>query len=186
METKHLSAPFQIKELGANGYVAGYASVFGTVDSQQEAVAKGAFSRSLKEWTKAGRTPAMLWMHDVGQPVGVWENVREDAHGLVVEGSLAIKTQGGADAYEFLKMGAVTGLSIGYRTVASRAIPGSKARLLTDVDLYEVSLVTFPANTHARVQAVKTPFAHSISSTPGSEMRAIAARLRAMAQFLKD
>jgi HK97 family phage prohead protease len=150
MHTKHLSAPFEIKELGMNGYVAGYASVFGAVDAQREVVKQGAFNRSLNELSRKKERPAMLWMHDPRQPIGVWQEVREDKQGLIVEGTLAIKTQGGADAYELLKMGAVTGLSIGYRTVASHIDEKTRTRTLTDVDLYEVSLVTFPANAEAR------------------------------------
>jgi HK97 family phage prohead protease len=106
--------------------------------------------------------------------------VREDSSGLAVEGRLAIRTQDGADAYELLKMGAVTGLSIGYRTVSSRMDASSRIRTLTDVDLYEVSLVTFPANDAARIHAVKTPL------PAGNEARAIVERLYAVARYLKQ
>jgi HK97 family phage prohead protease len=176
MENKKWQTLFQIKELGKNGYVAGYASVFGAVDAQREAVAKGAFARSLDGWKKAGRKPAMLWMHDVAQPIGVWEHLKEDADGLAVEGMLAITTQNGADAYELLKMGAVTGLSIGYRTVKARMDTRSKVRTLDEVDLFEISLVTFPANDQARIRAVKDA---------GDEIRAIVARLNETAQTLR-
>jgi HK97 family phage prohead protease len=180
MITKHLSAPFEMKELGANGYVCGYASVFGHVDAQREVVAPGAFTRSLRQWKGQSRQPAMLWMHDAGKPVGIWESLREDASGLAVEGRLAVRTQDGADAYELLKMGAVTGLSIGYRTVQSKLDSKSRVRTLTEVDLFEVSLVTFPANDQARIRAVKTPF-----PIADDEIRAIVERLRTMARSLK-
>jgi HK97 family phage prohead protease len=180
MTNRKVTAPLQIKELGANGFVSGYASIFGAVDAQREVVQSGAFSRSLKEWKKTQRQPAMLWMHDTGKPVGIWENLREDSSGLVAEGRLAIRTQDGADAYELLKMGAVTGLSIGYRTVASRMDAKSRVRTLTDVDLFEVSLVTFPANDAARIRAVKTPL------PADGDLRAIADRLYAVARLLKQ
>lgn len=180
MITQHFAAPFQVKELGANGYVSGYASVFGEVDAQREVVAKGAFRRTLAEMTKTGRSPAMLWMHDLRQPIGIWEQVREDARGLVVEGQLAIKTQGGADAYELLRMGAVTGLSIGYRTVASRMEDKTRTRVLLDVDLFEISLVTIPANSAARITQVKTP-----PTLSGDECQAIIARLKSLALQLR-
>ncbi|MBI3419264.1 MAG: HK97 family phage prohead protease [Proteobacteria bacterium] len=177
MPTKHLAAPFEIKELGANGYVCGYASVFNAVDAQREAVLPGAFRRTLKEWKSAQRNPAMLWMHNAAQPVGVWENLAEDSSGLAVEGRLAIRTQHGADAYELLKMGAVTGLSIGYRTVQSKIDSKNRVRALTDVDLFEVSLVTFPANDLARIRAVKIA---------DDEMGAIVARLQRVARLLRE
>ncbi|HVY13506.1 MAG TPA: HK97 family phage prohead protease [Alphaproteobacteria bacterium] len=181
MTTKHLAAPLEIKELGANGFVAGYASVFNAVDAQRETVAKGAFGRSLTQWQKAARKPAMLWMHDAAKPVGVWENLREDSSGLAVEGKLAIRTQSGADAYELLKMGAVTGLSIGYRTLQSRVDAKSRVRTLTDVDLFEVSLVTFPANEFARIHSVKSPTVFA-----DDEVRAIVERLNAMARLFRS
>lgn len=177
MQTKHISAPFEIKELAANGYVSGYASVFGTLDAQREVVAKGAFRRSLSQLRGKRAKPAMLWMHDARQPIGVWESLREDVRGLAVEGALAIKTQGGAEAYELLKMGAVTGLSIGYRTIASHIDNDKRTRTLTDVDLYEVSLVTFPANNEARIHAVK--------EFSDDELRALVARLGKTARILR-
>ncbi len=184
METKHLSSSFTVKELGRNGYVAGYASVFDAVDAQREAVAKGAFRRTLNEWKHNSRKPTMLWMHDAASPIGVWDAMSEDTRGLAVEGTLAIGTQAGADAYELLKMGAVTGLSIGYRTVASRVDARSKVRTLDDVDLFEVSLVTFPANDLARIRAVKAP--NMAGFTHADDLRAIVARLRHTAHLLDN
>jgi HK97 family phage prohead protease len=94
-------------------------------------------------------------MHDPTQPIGIWQSIREDGNGLHVEGRLALRTQKGGEAYELLKLGALTGLSIGYRVVASQIDAKRKARILTDVDLFEISLVTFPANEAARVSEVK-------------------------------
>lgn len=185
MHTKRTAPALEIKELKANGYVVGYASVFNEVDAQGEKVARGAFTQSLTSWKKQGRNPPMLWMHDVENPIGIWEKLREDHHGLLVEGMLAIKTQGGADAYELLKMGAVTGLSIGYKPIRSYVEAHTKTRILTELDLFEVSLVTFPANAQARVARVKTPFGHHSFDTAENETRDIVFRLRAMARALK-
>lgn len=176
MPVKYLNAPFQLKELGAQGSIAGYASVFGEVDAQNDVVAKGAFERSLTKYKQNKSNPAMLWMHDTAEPIGVWTSVIEDARGLYVEGKLAIKTQHGAEAYELLKIGAITGLSIGYTAIKSVRDSKTKIRTLTEVELYEVSLVTFPANSLARV--------HTVKETPHNEMQAIVMRLRNTASYL--
>jgi uncharacterized protein len=183
MYTKYMNAPFQIKELGANGSIAGYASVFGEVDAQRDVVAKGAFTRTLTNWKKNKGAPAMLWMHDTAEPIGVWTQMREDTRGLYVEGMLAIKTQDGADAYELLKIGAINGLSIGYTTVTSTVDSRSKIRTLTDVELFEISLVTFPANMLARVHTVKK--CPIITPTTHDELQAIVMRLNTAACILK-
>lgn len=185
MERKILTTSFLVKELGANGVVSGYASVFGEVDAQREMVARGAFRRSLSELKETGRSPAMLWMHDAQQPIGIWEDVREDTRGLAVKGRLALRTAGGSDAYELLRMGAVSGLSIGFRTVASRMDAKARVRTLLDVDLFEISFVTFPANAAARVSAVKTPTQTSITNAD-DELSAIITRLKHTASLLHN
>jgi len=157
MNIKHVACALQVKTLAADGLFSGYGSVFGNIDQQNEIVAPGAFMRSLKNWQRQARAPAMLWMHDPSQPIGVWLMLREDANGLAVEGRLALGTQKGREAHELLKMGALTGLSIGYRVISSKVDAARKARILTDVDLFEISLVTFPANEAARVSDVKSP-----------------------------
>jgi HK97 family phage prohead protease len=155
MDIKHMSCALDVKTLG-DGIFTGYASVFGELDQQNEIVTAGAFAATLAKWRRQGRQPAMLWMHDPTQPIGVWQRIEEDANGLRVEGRLALRAQKGAEAFELLKIGALTGLSIGYRVVKSRADVKRRARVLTDVDLFEISLVTFPANEAARVGTVKT------------------------------
>lgn len=183
MQTKYLTTPFQVKELGANGMIAGYASVFNEIDAQNDVVAKGAFSKSLEKYKFSKSSPAMLWMHDTAEPIGVWTQLKEDKHGLHVEGKLAIKTQNGADAYELLKIGAITGLSIGYSTIKSTRDSKTKIRTLTEVELFEVSLVTFPANVLARIHTVKTPYAKS--EINHNELQAIVMRLRNTASILQ-
>ena len=106
--------------------------------------------------------------------------LREDANGLRVEGRLALRTQKGMEAYELLKMGALTGLSIGYRVVSSQIDKARKARRLTDVELFEISLVTFPANEAARVSGVKRANQNSENTNDPAE------RLRQAARMLTD
>jgi HK97 family phage prohead protease len=178
MSTKHMSCALRVKEISGDGVFAGYASMFGELDQQNEIVAPGAFARTLAAWRKKAQMPAMLWMHDPTQPIGLWLSLREDNSGLAVEGRLALRTQKGAEAYELLRLKALTGLSIGYRVVSSRVDAKRKARVLTDVDLFEISLVTFPANEAARVSVVKSP------ASDRRELRAAALRLRQAAEAL--
>ncbi len=180
MTIQHLTSIFQVKNFGADGFFAGYASVFDLRDTQDEIVAPGAFRRSLKQWQAQGRMPAMLWMHDTTLPVGVWLGLAEDHAGLAVQGRLALRTQKGQEAYELLKLGALSGLSIGYRVAAARHDARQKTRTLLDVDLFEISLVTFPANEAARVTQVKSPVL-----MPGLAPQSVAARLQRAAAILR-
>ena len=146
----HLDIPFKIKAVSEDGLFSGYGSVFGVVDSYKEVVTQGAFADSL-----LGRMPALLWQHRSGEPIGVYTSVKEDNIGLHVEGKLALKTARGAEAYELLKMGALNGLSIGFITREDSYDKVSGIRTLKKVDLWEVSLVTFPANDASRISSVK-------------------------------
>jgi len=192
MDIKHFACALQVKALAGDGVFSGYASVFNQVDQQNEIVEPGAFARTLRLASRQNRMPAMLWMHDPTMPIGLWLSLREDDNGLAVEGRLALRTQKGADAYELLKLGALTGLSIGYRVVESKIEPKRKARILTDVDLFEISLVTFPANEAARVNEVKRGIRGSAFSIQGSKppqaaaLSHAAARLRQAARTLTE
>lgn len=138
----------EIKSSG-DGRVAGYGSVFNTLDSYGEKVAPGAFAKSLA----GGVLPKMLWQHDTDRPIGRWLKASEDGRGLYVEGQLNLKTTAGQDAYEHLVAGDVDGMSIGYREVRTRN--EGQARVLEELALYEVSIVTFPANRDAAVDTIK-------------------------------
>lgn len=147
----YLDIPFKVKAVNEDGLFSGYGSVFGVVDSYQEVVAAGAFKESLDS-----RMPSLLWQHRSGEPIGVYTTVKEDNIGLHVEGKLALKTSRGAEAYELLKMGAISGLSIGFVTREDSYDRVTGVRTLKKVDLWEVSLVTFPANDAARVASIKS------------------------------
>jgi HK97 family phage prohead protease len=132
--------------------IEGYASFFGTCDQGGDVVARGAYARSLKRLTDEGRAVKMLWQHDPAQPIGTWDEVREDGRGLYVKGRLLDSVARGREAAALIAAGAIDGLSIGYRTLkAARTEKGQ--RLLSELELWEVSLVTFPMLTSARVAA---------------------------------
>ena len=135
------------------GIFSGYASVFGEPDSYGDTIKGGAFARSLAKRSSPGG-PAMFWNHDPDQPIGVWTELREDARGLKVTGKLVTETVKGAEALALLKAGAVNGLSIGFRAVASER-GANGGRVLTAIDLVEISLVSLPAASKARITSVK-------------------------------
>lgn len=143
-----------------SGIFEGYAAVFGNIDSANDRIAPGAFTRSLQKCREEGRFPPMLWQHDVQKPIGMWQAMHEDSHGLYVSGRLFTDDIAQArEAYALLKENVVSGLSIGYRTAQSARDAKTGVRLLTELDLLEVSIVTFPANERARIRAVKSQFA---------------------------
>lgn len=144
-----------------DGSFEGYGSVFGIVDSYKEVVAPGAFSESLAELAAKKRKVPVLWQHRSDQPIGVYDVLREDDIGLFTKGQLLIGDVAQAsEAHALMKAGAVTGLSIGYWVRESSYDEKTGIRTLTKLDLVEVSLVTFPANDDARVEAVKFKLAH--------------------------
>jgi len=139
----------------AKGMFSGYASVFGNKDLGNDVVVNGAFAKSVR--AKGARKIKMLFQHDTKEPIGVYTKIKEDANGLYVEGQLAMQTQKGREVYELMKMGAIDGLSVGYRVDAKGYSydDRGKKRYLKQVDLMEISAVTFPMNPRARVASVK-------------------------------
>jgi uncharacterized protein len=153
---KTLDFPFCLKALSDTGSFEGYGSVFGVKDSYDEIVAPGAFAESLAAQKAAGRLPAMLWQHRSAEPLGIYTGMAEDSIGLKVEGQIALSTVRGAEAHALLKMGALSGLSIGYMPREDSYDKVTGITTLKKIDLWEVSLVTFPANDAARVHGVKS------------------------------
>lgn len=151
------SFALSLKAVGTDGSIEGYASVFGVRDSYDDVIAKGAFLDSIAEHKAAGTMPAMLWQHDASQPIGVWTEMREDDKGLFIKGQLALETRQGAEAYVLVKMGAINGMSIGFVSVPGTSVyKDDGVRVLNKIDLWENSLVTFPANEKARITGVKS------------------------------
>ena len=153
MAKKNTDFNFSVKSMQEDGSFAGYASVFGIVDSQNDAVLKGAFKNSLL--ARAGRIK-LLWQHQITQPIGVFTLINEDSYGLYIEGRLLLDLQRGSEAYSLLKSGAINGLSIGYSVISAGYNPENNIRLITDLELCEISIVTFPANEAAVVTSVKS------------------------------
>jgi HK97 family phage prohead protease len=160
--------------------IEGYASLFGTCDQGGDVVQKGAYARSLTGLSAQGRRVKMLWQHDPAQPIGVWDELREDGKGLWVKGRILDAVEKGREAAALIGAGAIDGLSIGYRTV--RATKDDRGqRLLNEVELWEVSLVTFPMLPQARVGAQKADeakgdFLHELATVFQDARRKLAAR----------
>lgn len=151
----------EVKAVEEDGAFSGYGSVFGNEDSYGEIVAPGAFAKSLVEIAGKGRPVPVLWQHRSGEPIGIYTSLKEDGIGLFVEGKLLKDdVRQAAESYALMKAGAVSGLSIGYYVRESSFDEKTGIRTLQRLDLVEISLVTFPANDEARVDAVKAKIAH--------------------------
>lgn len=150
----------EIKQVDDEGMFEGYASVFGVTDSYQDVCVKGCFEKTLRE---RAHKVKMLWQHDQHEPIGVWQAMYEDEHGLKVVGKLALSTQKGKECYELMKMGAIDAMSIGYTVMTEEYDRNANIRYLRELKLYEVSLVTFPANEEAMVRQVKNAFEDRLS-----------------------
>lgn len=166
MEKKSLT--LDVKAVGDQGRIEGYGAIFGNVDSYGDIIEPGAFSDTLGK-----RKPKMLWQHNMADPIGTWDEYFEDDKGLYMKGSIAIKSTQGRDAYELVKADAIDGLSIGYVT-KDYEMEGNNRRLKM-VDLFEISLVTMPANSLAMVADVKN-----------ADVRAIEAAFRHMGFSLSE
>ncbi len=142
--------------LASDGTVEGYASLFGEVDQARDMVMPGAFTRTLAQ--RGLRKIPMLFQHDPAEPVGIWLDLHEDFRGLWARGRLIPDVARGRELLALVSEGAIDGLSIGYRTVRSQIDPKTRVRKLYQVDLWEISIVTFPLLAGARVRAVKQAF----------------------------
>ncbi len=149
----HGDAPVRLEE-GAR--ITGYASWFGVEDTGRDVVAPGAYCDSLARASAESRSIKMLWQHDPAQVIGVWDEVREDDRGLFVKGRLLPGVEKAREAAALIEAGALDGLSIGY-TVRRAVKDNQGRRLLKELELWEVSLVTFPMLPSARVGAKADP-----------------------------
>lgn len=146
--------------IDAEGRFAGYASVFNKLDSGGDIVLPGAFAKSLAK--RRGRI-RLLFQHDPKEPVGTWESMGEDGHGLFVAGRLVPGVPRSDALRRLIENRALDGLSIGFRTVKASRRDGN--RLLHEIDLYEVSIVTFPMMEDARIAAPLTAGAAIAAAT---------------------
>jgi uncharacterized protein len=139
----------EVKTDDAARTVEGWASTFGNKDAGDDIILPGAFAASLTQ-----RKPKMLWQHNTDQVIGVWDTAQETEKGLYVKGRI-LPTALGNDAYELAKAGAIDSMSIGYSTIDASMDYESGVRTLKTLDLWEVSLVTFPMNDKATITSVK-------------------------------
>lgn len=139
-----------------DGFFSGYASVFDVEDSYGDVVKKGAFLNSINEWQSKNKMPPVLWQHQRSEVIGVWTKMHEDEKGLYVEGRLLIDDVAKAkEAHALIKAGAIDGLSIGYFVKKWAYDAENSIMELLDIDLKEISIVTFPANEESTVAQVK-------------------------------
>lgn len=160
MKIKHRQVPFKVKAVDdKKGAIKGYGSVFNNADQYRDVVMPGAFQKSLAQYKANDESPVMLWQHNSDQPIGVWTDMEEDDTGLAVEGMLLIDDVAqAAESYALLKAGAIKGMSIGYNVPDGGMEYDGKTNVwkLNQVDLWEISIVTFPANTEASVTNIKS------------------------------
>ena len=138
-----------LADINEQGIFCGYASVFNQVDGGGDMVMPGAFRQSLKR--RKPKNIRMLFQHDPATPVGVWLDIFEDKHGLFVRGKLTSGVQRASELNQLLDQGAIDGLSIGFKTQRARRDKATGIRKIYQLDLWEVSLVTFPMLTSARI-----------------------------------
>jgi HK97 family phage prohead protease len=150
---EHKSVAFELKkEPDEDGVFEGYASVFGVVDQGMDVVERGAFTKSLG----SGRNVKMLWQHDSAQPIGVFDVMQEDERGLFVRGRLLKGIRQSEEAMVLMRAGAIDSMSIGYRVSEAAEEGGGRIRKLMEVELFEISLVTFPMLEAAKITAMKS------------------------------
>lgn len=152
MQLKKRNITFELKSLSEGGIITGYASLFGVKDSYDDVVAKGAFEKYLK----TNPHVPILWQHSPDEPIGIWTSIEEDAVGLKVIGKLTLSVPRAQQTYDLLKDGAIKGLSIGFLTRQSSYDEKTWVRTITEAELWEVSVVTFPALSAAGVTEVKS------------------------------
>ena len=145
------SIAFDIKSIGDDGVIEGYGSIYGSEDDGGDIIRKGAFDESITN----GRKIKMLWQHDPSNPIGVWESLVSDNKGLKVKGRILLETVKGCEAHALVKVGAMNGLSIGFKTEKSTQEHRDAPRFIEKADLWEISLVTFPMHTGATITSVK-------------------------------
>ncbi len=147
-------APLDFKSIQTDGRFEGYASLFNETDMGGDIVMRGAFANSLE--TRGAGGIRMLFQHDPSEPIGVWREIREDARGLLVRGQLLPDIARSREVLALMREGALDGLSIGFRTVRAKSDKKNSVRRLHEVDLWEISIVTFPMLPNARISKVKS------------------------------
>lgn len=175
LETKFSPAPQPT--VAADGSFSGYATLFGRPDLSGDVVAPGAFAKALA--TKGPGAIKLLYQHDPAEPIGRWLAIAEDRRGLFVRGRLTDETAKGREVRALMREGVLDGLSIGFKTVRHRSDPATGHRILLEVDLWEISIVTFPMLPEARARAAK-----AATVTVATDRARLAAGFRQAARLL--
>jgi HK97 family phage prohead protease len=161
-DREHKFTPLDLKQVEPDGSFAGYASLFNTEDMGRDIVLPGAFRDSLRERGPAGIK--LLYQHNPAEPIGVWESLKEDSRGLLVRGRLMLAVARAREVLALMRAGALDGLSIGFRAVTGKR-DRTGIRRLARIDLWEISVVTFPLLPQARVAYVKSDAEHRLLAT---------------------
>jgi HK97 family phage prohead protease len=150
-----LECEYKEVEAEEDGSFEGYASVFNNKDLGNDVIKQGAFAKSI--YDKKPKQIKLLYQHKTDEPIGVIDSLEEDKRGLKIKGRLAMGTQKGKEVYELMKMGALDSMSIGYKLSPEdyKYSDKLKKRTITNLDLMEVSMVTFPMNPKAKITKVK-------------------------------
>jgi len=147
-----------LKSIGDDGVFEGYASIFDTEDLGRDTIAPGAFRESLAR--KGAQGIRLLFQHRPDEPIGIWEELKEDRRGLFARGRLATDVLRAREVLSLMRAGAIDGLSIGFRAVKAHRDRARGTRRIETADLWEISIVTFPMLPDARIRSVKNrPFA---------------------------
>jgi hypothetical protein len=157
MDIQYKTVAFEVKDIDSDGRISGYGAVFGNVDGGGDVILPKAFDGSIEKSRASNMRPKMLWQHDPGQPIGVWDTMSSDTRGLFMQGRILADVSKGRDALALLRAKAVDGLSIGYRTIDSEMKENDLGmiREIKEAEVWETSIVTFPMNEEARVTDVK-------------------------------
>jgi hypothetical protein len=172
MET--FDAPFEVKKLTDEGTFRGFASTFGNRDLAGDVIRRGAFKASIASPSRI----KLLWSHDPAQIIGVWKSLEETDKGLLAVGQLALGVRRGAETLELMRMGAVDALSIGFRVPKNGSQFENETRILTKIELLEISVVGIPANPQARITEARAAFLRGGVADPVSFERLLYERMR--------
>ena len=138
------------KGIDTNGSISGYASVFDVKDYHGDIVTRGAFQKSISDFND-GKIIPLLWQHTSDKPIGIVRDLIEDEYGLYIKASILTTIQCGREALELIRSKVICGFSIGYTVKSDFMDHSCSVRILKELELWEISVVTFPANSHTSI-----------------------------------